>query len=160
MSRIDAYRKSAQVERYSDVAPKPLQFGDGDGTLPPMGEVDAKIAAAEARTDTKITKIEGKLDLILQRLGTIEEKSADARGEARATRRYVVGTGLSLGALLIAIVTLAINGFNIGSKVDDIARYEAQQVVSELTNRQAIEAPTPALALPAPADNAAAPAKR
>jgi hypothetical protein len=38
-----------------------LNFGSGDGTLPPMDTVDAKIAAVEARTDTKFAELRGDL---------------------------------------------------------------------------------------------------
>lgn len=38
-----------------------LKPGGGGGTLPPMETVDAKIAAAEARTDTKFAELRGDL---------------------------------------------------------------------------------------------------
>lgn len=38
-----------------------LYGGGGGGTLPPMDAIDAKIAAAEARTDTKFAELRGDL---------------------------------------------------------------------------------------------------
>lgn len=41
-----------------------LKSGDGDGTSGDMSIVDAKIAAAEARTDTKFAQVLARLDAI------------------------------------------------------------------------------------------------
>lgn len=109
----------------------PLKEGGSDGTSPPMDATDAKIAAAEARTDVKFAKIEGKLDLIVSRLDTINTNATDAKSEARTTRRTIVGTGLSLGALILAIAAFGVNVFGMGSRVDDIARAEARQVYNQ-----------------------------
>jgi len=103
--------------------------------------IDAKIAASEARTDTKFAKLEGKLDLIVASLETVKSQAVDAKAEARTTRRYVVGTGFSLAALLLGIFALYANAFNIGTRVDDIARTRSQQTFNEMAERSANELP-------------------
>ncbi|HYI39093.1 MAG TPA: hypothetical protein VE053_02115 [Allosphingosinicella sp.] len=107
-----------------------LKGGGGGGTSGGMDRalVDAKISASEARTDTKFAKLEGKIDLLV-------ERSTDARTEARSTRRTVVGTGLSIAALLVAVFTLYNNSFTLGSRVDEVARVEARQAFNELRER-------------------------
>lgn len=130
----------------------------------PMSDIpliDAKIAASEARTDTKFAKLEGKLDLIVASLETVKGQAVDAKAEARTTRRYVVGTGFSLGALLLGMFGLYANAFNIGTRVDDIARTEAQQAYNEMAVQAANERALgsqqePARSLPAPPENASA----
>lgn len=132
-------KKLAADEDVSDAAQSShLYGGGGGGTSPPMDPVDAKIAAAEARTDTKFATLKGQLDLISAKLDSINEKATDARSEARTTRRTVVGTGLSLAALIMALVGFGGNMFGLGSRVDDIARVEAQKAVKE---RARLEAP-------------------
>ncbi|HEX8214569.1 MAG TPA: hypothetical protein VF582_03755 [Allosphingosinicella sp.] len=130
----------------------PLKGGGGGGTSRGMDNalIDSKIAASEARTDTKFAKLEGKLDLILERVETVKEQSTDARSEARATRRTVIGTGVSLGALLIAIFTLYTNSFNLGARVDDIARIEARETYNQISAAPTIQQRAEQKALPAP----------
>lgn len=87
--------------------------------------IDAKIAASEARTDTKFAKLEGKLDLILNKVDRLE-------GDSQRTRATVRNTGLTLffglASLMVAISALAFNGFlgsfNAGVRVRDIVREE------------------------------------
>jgi hypothetical protein len=60
----------------------------------------AEIAAAEARTDTKIVRLEGKLDLVLETVKV-------SREEARDNRRAVIANGwVIFGALVIIIGVL------------------------------------------------------
>jgi hypothetical protein len=116
-----------------------LKGGGGGGTSGGMDTalIDAKIAASEARTDTKFAKLEGKIDILV-------ERSTDARTEARTTRRTVIGTGLSVAALLVAIFTLYSNSFTLGSRVDEVARIEARQAYNELREREIEPADVPA----------------
>lgn len=57
-----AYVRSLRAQNLSLSAEnEALKHGGGGGTLPPMETVDAKIAAAEARTDTKFAELRGDL---------------------------------------------------------------------------------------------------
>jgi hypothetical protein len=116
-----------------------LKGGGGGGTSGGMDTalIDAKIAASEARTETKFAKLEGKIDILV-------ERSTDARTEARSTRRTVIGTGFSIAALVIAIFTLYSNSFTLGSRVDEVARIEARQTFNELQEREPESTPEPA----------------
>jgi hypothetical protein len=119
-----------------------LKGGGGGGTSGGMDTalIDAKVAASEARTDSKFARLDGKIDLLV-------ERSTDARTEARATRRTVIGTGLSIAALLIAIFALYTSSFTLGSRISDVARAEARQTYDQLQARDAQRA------LPRPASN-------
>jgi hypothetical protein len=120
-----------EVERLERSVRDTLKTGGGSGTSGGMDSatVDAKIAASEARTDTKFAKLESKIDQLL-------DKSTDARSEARATRRTVIGTGVSLGALMIAVLGLYTNSFNVGSRVSEIARGEAELTYNRIESRR------------------------
>jgi hypothetical protein len=83
----------------------------------------AEIAAAEARTDTKIVRLEGKLDLVL-------EAVKSTRDEARDNRRAVIANGwVIFGALVVVIgilVTVAPVIFDMGFKWRETITKEVQ----------------------------------
>jgi hypothetical protein len=105
-------------------------------------EFDAKIAAAEARTDTKFERFEGKLDLVLSKLESVDTKitsaEAYARDENRNIKTYIDNVesrihddnrstrsnlwviGFSLALLIIALVALYPPFFGLGAQVRDI----------------------------------------
>jgi hypothetical protein len=98
----------------------------GGGALPRShkmateGELRAaEIAAAEARTDTKIVRMEGKLDLVLSKLDGVRE---DNRG-TRANQWII---GVSLAVLIVAIAGLFPVFFGIGTQVRDLVHSEIQ----------------------------------
>jgi hypothetical protein len=82
-------------------------------------EIDAKLAASEARTDTKIARLEGKLDLVLSKLD-------DVRNDNRGIRanQWVIGFGLAL--LIVAIAALFPAFFGIGAQVKDLVDASVQ----------------------------------
>lgn len=76
----------------------PLFGGGGGGTLPPMEALDAKIAAAEARTDTKFAELRGDL----------------AKFATKNTVWGAVGTALAIG---LAVAAFAGDRFDSGMSV-------------------------------------------
>jgi len=68
--------------------------------------VEAKIAAAEARTDTKIVRSEGKIDLVLSRIDVLSAKIDELRDDNRSVRanQWVIGFGLAV--LIVAVAAL------------------------------------------------------
>jgi hypothetical protein len=85
---------------------------------------DAKIAASEARGDTKIARMEGKLDLVLEAVRT-------SREEARDNRRAVIANGwVIFGALVVVLgimVTVAPVVFDMGFKWRETISREVQE---------------------------------
>lgn len=90
------------------------------GDMATEGELRvAEIAAAEARTDTKIARMEGKLDLVISKLD-------DVREDNRATRANQWVIGLGLAVLIVAIATLFPVFFDVGLKLGDLIEKKVQ----------------------------------
>jgi hypothetical protein len=97
-------------------------------------EIDAKIAASEARTEIKITRLEGKLDLVLAKIDSVREENnhqfSSAKDDSRAIRanQWVIAFGLAV--LIVAVVALFPVFFGIGVQIKDIVAHEvASQTV-------------------------------
>ena len=103
--------------------PQPLHSFGGGGTSGGMDIVDAKIAAAEARTDTKFAQVLGRLDGI--------EKSTSG---IRAT---VIVTGISAVALVVAIFGWGSAMFGSGMDVQTAADRAASAVESRYAEQNA-----------------------
>ena len=94
------------------------------------GEVRAaEIAAAEARTDTKITRMEGKLDLVISKLD-------DVREDGRATRANLWVVGLGLAVLIVAMITLFPVVLDLGMKTRESITKEVQEQVHKAAPKQ------------------------
>jgi hypothetical protein len=90
---------------------------------PSREEMKAEIGLAEARTDLKIARMEGKLDLVISKLDAL---SALARSDNAATRGNIWFVGLGLAVLIVAVVTLFPVFFSIGIHIRDIVHAEMQ----------------------------------
>lgn len=79
-----------------------------------MDIVDAKIAAAEARTDTKFTEVLAELKLINQRMDHVEKSTTGLRSNI---------WGAALAAVGLSVGALAYGGqmFGIGMQASDVA---------------------------------------
>ena len=80
-------------------------------------EIKDKIAAAEARTETKIGALSGKLDLVISKIDS-------AREEGRSTRANIWVVGFGLAALMLAIAVGIPVFIDMGSKLRDLVREE------------------------------------
>ena len=78
----------------------------GGGTLPPVDVIDAKIAAAEARTDTKFAELRGDM---AERFGRL-----DAELAKKPSTGALVGTAIAIVAVLLAALAFAANRFDAG----------------------------------------------
>jgi len=105
-------------------------------TDPTREETDAKIAAAEARTDTKITRFEGKLDLVLSKLEDVKAANetirADVREDYRATRANQWTIGIGLAILIVALAALYPSFFVLGAQVKDMIDSSVQSHLQAL----------------------------
>jgi hypothetical protein len=85
--------------------------------------VDAKIAAAEARTDTKIVRLEGKMDLVIESLRSSRAEARDNRRAVIANQWVILG---SVVAVLAILATVAPTIFDIGFRLRETVTKEVQ----------------------------------
>jgi hypothetical protein len=74
--------------------------------------IDAKIAAAEARSDTKVARLEGKLDIML---ATISGKLDAAREVEVRDHEYNRNTRWILAGLIVASIGIVLAALNYSS---------------------------------------------
>jgi hypothetical protein len=73
---------------------------------PTREEINAEIAAAEARTDTKIVRLEGKIDLVISKLDAANTINAAIRQEVRDSGRAVIANAWVIFAAMVGIVAI------------------------------------------------------
>jgi hypothetical protein len=115
---------------YSSGAPTNIAKDAKKMSDPTREEIQARIDAAEARGDTKIVRMEGKLDLVLQ---TIQS----SREEARDNRRAIIGNlWVIFGAVVVVIgilVTVAPVVFDMGFRWRETIAKEVQDRIQDST---------------------------
>ncbi|MDP9838851.1 hypothetical protein J2T09_003623 [Neorhizobium huautlense] len=79
-----------------------------------LSEVDAKIGAAEARTDTKFAELLGELRLMNQRLDHVEKSTSGMRST-------VIGTGIGVLAVAIAVMAYGAQWFDLGMDAQQVS---------------------------------------
>lgn len=78
-------------------------------------EIDAKLDAAEARTDVKFAQLMGELGKINVRLDGVERSTS-------GTKATIIGTGIAAVALVVGILAFGQQWFGIGLTTRDIVR--------------------------------------
>jgi hypothetical protein len=123
-SSIDALIATLKKDRPTYL----VDEGSNEMAAPTREEIDAKLAASEARMETRAAISDGKLDLVLAKLASIGEKMDDVRSDNRTTRAniwavcaIVVTTIVGMAALVIAVAPAA---FTIGAQVRDMVQKE------------------------------------
>jgi hypothetical protein len=118
-----AAQRSIGVEYVNIHAPELGVSGkaDGDRAMSDLTreEVKAQIDASEARTEVKIARLEGKIDLAISKLDSLRDDNKVVR-----TNQWVIGFGLAL--LIVAVATLFPAFFSIGTQVKDMVDNEVQ----------------------------------
>lgn len=92
-------------------------------------EVDAKIGAAEARGDTKIARMEGKLDLVLSKIDGVRSELTDVRADNRSTRANQWLIGLGLAGLILAVAFGLPQIIDFGARFRDVVHSEVQSAM-------------------------------
>jgi hypothetical protein len=85
-------------------------------------EIKAHIDASEARGETKIARLEGKLDLVLSRLNDVNENVRSSKAN-----QWVIGLGLAV--LIVAVVALFPVFFGMGTQIRDMIHSEVQSQI-------------------------------
>jgi hypothetical protein len=127
MSSFIAYKHSDSVPSILGSASKMSE--------PSREEIQAQIAASEARGETKLARLESKMDLVISKIDGMNTRFDDARGDARearttahsdnvATRANIWVAFIGLIAAIIAICAIFPTFFDIGSKMRDAVEKE------------------------------------
>ncbi|MGY4351249.1 hypothetical protein ACVWXM_007742 [Bradyrhizobium sp. GM7.3] len=101
--------------------------------------VNAKIEAAEARTDTKVTRLEGKIEnlgtLLAGKLDSLKEDVHHADSYARDTRLIVVSTivaaTIAIGGIIVAMATYGDALFGRGMNVRDVIQTTIKETIEQ-----------------------------
>jgi hypothetical protein len=106
-----------------------------DSDSPTRSEIDAKIAASEARTDTKFAELLGEIKVTNAGIVGLRSEFSDMRGYARSSHHTTIGTivatGLGIVAIVIALLTYGATWFGLGINAHDVARQAADQALRE-----------------------------
>lgn len=112
-----------EFSRPSRYPPESQTEMDSNGMATEDDLEKARIAESEARTETKIARLEGKLDLVLSKLDDVREDNRSTRAN-----QWVIGLGLAV--LIVAIAALFPVFFDLGSKVHDLIDRTVQSHLS------------------------------
>jgi hypothetical protein len=119
----DAAALSPNIRSFSQ---RSAPIYEGRMSDPTREEIAAQIRASEAGTETKIARLEGKLDLVLESVRT-------SRDEARDNRRAVIANGwVIFGALVVVLgimLTIAPTIFDMGFRWRETLTQEVKEVV-------------------------------
>ena len=101
---------------------------DGGIRNEPGNLLDHKIALSEMRSEAKVIRLEGKLDLLAQSIGSLSSKIDAQRAEASSNKNVVIGTivaaALSIVALLYTMISYGASTFYNGTVIRDIVHDE------------------------------------
>src|SRR5690606_6890633 len=117
VSNLDDHRRTWKRTVAADTAASSTS-GSGGSIYTGMSIIDAKIEAAEARTDTKFAGLKGSLDLINERLDNIET----ATNGVRLNVWLAAATALGLG---IAAMAFGASQYGNGIMVTTVAVQDA-----------------------------------
>jgi hypothetical protein len=99
-------------------------------------EIQARIDASEAKNDTKIVRLEGKLDLVLQAVQSsrhdVLETAKISRQEANDNRRWVVGNIWLLFAAVVAVIAILVT---VAPVIFDMGVKWRETITSEINMR-------------------------
>ncbi|MCJ2092270.1 hypothetical protein MKK67_07145 [Methylobacterium sp. J-072] len=84
---------------------------------PTREEIDAKIAAAEARGDTKLKGLEGKIDLLIQTLGEVRNDNRSLKTNIWTVCAIIVAAIVGVAGIIAAVVPFA---FQTGIQFKDL----------------------------------------
>lgn len=116
--------------------PPPLQQGGGGGTFDGMEIVDAKIAAAEARTDTKFAQLMGELATmraeINGRLDGLGTKVQHVENSTAGIKTTVIVTAIAALGLTVAVMAYGSQWFGLGMDAQQVADRSAQTSAQNL----------------------------
>lgn len=108
--------------------------------------VDAKIAAAEARTDAKFVEMKGQLALVLEAVKESRHDMGEVQSELRSARSTYVVTAIAsviaIGGLVVGLLAYGGDQFGRGAEVSQVVDSQIDRKLDslyELVNKALIE---------------------
>jgi hypothetical protein len=112
---------------------------------PSREEIDAKLAATEARAETRFAQLIGEVRTGFAELrGELQANNAllsEEKAGRRVTNSLVVGSALTIAALVVAIFALGDAWFNNGVIVRDAAHNAATEAVEQYRRNEPTSPP-------------------
>lgn len=131
--------KTSQEQVQRDVAPGPK-----NPTMPRMAsdEMELRVAASEARTDTKFAQLLGSIETMKAELGgelkALNARIAGLEGNVSGMRFWIVGTGIAVLALTVTILSFGNDRFGLGVDLGTVADEAARRAVEQALPRQSL----------------------
>lgn len=104
-----------------------------------MPELDAKIEASEARTDTKFAQMMGELTTMRAEINgkfeTLSTRLDHVEGATKGMRSTVIGTGIGVVAVIIAVMAYGAQWFGLGLDSQSISDQAAKNVLIQAQPR-------------------------
>ena len=126
----------AGFERVRTAAPE-LTLGVERAISSGMAEelMDAKIAAAEARTDAKLAGFQGNFNVLSLKLdgiaASIKDQKTEATGNRNALMTTILTVGFALAGLLIAVVSYGDAIFSRGMSMRDLVHSTVEELAAK-----------------------------
>jgi hypothetical protein len=102
---------------------------------PTREEMQSQIALAEARTDTKIVRLEGRLEAMQATLSgkidAVSEKISADHEYNRSTRWVIVGLAFALAALMVTMATYGDALFGRGMDVQNVIQSTIKETLAQ-----------------------------
>lgn len=121
---------------YQQSRPANVQTTYGEVSREPMAqitreEVDAKLATADARSETRIVEVLGEIKAMNARIDGIQQSTAGVKAT-------IIFTGIAVVTLVVAVLSYGQQWFGIGITTRDIVRATVQEMkaVAPQTNEK------------------------
>ncbi len=112
--------------------------------MPPMSsdEMELRIAASEARTDTKFAQLLGSIETMKAELGgefkALNARIAGVESDVSGIRFWIIGTGIAVLALTVGILAFGNDRFGLGVDLGTVADEAARRAVEQALPRQSL----------------------
>lgn len=130
MARSQAGFPQLYVDNQLQGANNPAVEDDmSDG--PTRDEIDAKIGRASAETETKIARLEGKLDLVLTKLDDVSTRLRDVRDDNRSIKSNAWIIAFGIAAIILAVGFGVPAVFSNGLQTRDVVHSEIRDLLAK-----------------------------
>jgi len=134
MAKSSQFKMPALVVDNQMQGTNPGVVEDPMSDTPTRAEMDAKLGQISAETDTKIARIDGKLDLLLSKMGEVVES-----GRATRANQWVIATALAVIMVALGFGIPAL--FGNGLQLRDVIHNEVVESLPKVAPAPAVIPP-------------------